>query len=160
MAEWLYEAGIGENRAALVSRGVIWKARIELEGGAVRVGTVADARLVDRSTGKVALEAGGEALCDPLPPGLTQGARFKVRIVREAIPEPGRAKLPKAVPAAPDLIVAEGPDLLARIQATGLPIRHVRAHEPDLLEQAAATAEQALEETLLLFSHQAAVLSA
>ena len=56
MAEWLYEAGIGENRAALVSRGTIWKARIELEGIAVRFGTVTNARLVDKHTGKVALD--------------------------------------------------------------------------------------------------------
>lgn len=133
MAEWLYEAGIGENRAALVSRGEIWKARIELEGGGARVGAVLAARLADRSTGKVTLEGGGEALCDPLPRGLTQGAALKVRIVREAIPEPGRAKLPKAVPA-PDDSLNEGLDLLGRIAATGLPVRTMRAHEPDALE--------------------------
>ena len=134
MAEWLYEAGIGENRAALVSRGTIWKARIELEGTGARVGAVLDARLVDRSTGKIGLEGGGEALCDPLPTGVTQGGRLRVRIVREAIPEPGRPKLPKAVPS--DAALVAGADLLDRITATGLPIRTLRAHEPDLLEQA------------------------
>jgi len=137
LAEWLYEAGIGENRAALVSRGVIWKARIELEGSGPRVGTVAQARLIDRSTGKVSLiGGGGEALCDPLPAGITQGATLKIRIVREAIPEPGRPKLPKAAPAAPDAALAEGPDLLGRIRATGVPVRQMRAHEADLLEEA------------------------
>jgi hypothetical protein len=136
LAEWLYEAGIGENRAALVSRGTIWKARIELEGGGPRTGTVAQARLIDRNTGKVALEGGGEALCDPLPAGITQGATLRVKIVREAIPEPGRFKLPKAVPAPAEAVTGEGPDLLARIAATGLPVRTLQAHEPDLLEQA------------------------
>lgn len=136
MAEWLYEAGIGEARAALVSRGAIWKARIELEGTSPRVDTLCAARLLDRTSGKVALAGGGEALCDPLPRGITQGAALKVRIVREAIPEPGRAKLPKAVPAAPDAPEAAGPDLLARIRATGLPVRVLRAHEADLLEEA------------------------
>ena len=136
MAEWLYETGIGENRAALVSRGVIWKARIELEGSGPTVGTVALARLVDRGTGKVALPSGGEALCDPLPAGITQGASFKVRIVREAIPEPGRAKLPKAVPAGAEAVPMIGPDLLGRIRATGVPVRQMRAHETDLLEEA------------------------
>jgi ribonuclease G len=135
LAEWLYEAGIGENRAALVSRGVIWKARIELEGSGPFVGTVVPARLVDRGTGKVALQSGGEALCDPLPPGITQGATFTVRIVREAIVEPGRAKLPKAVPAG-DAVPMAGPDLLGRIRASGVPVRQMRAHEPDLLEEA------------------------
>jgi hypothetical protein len=59
-----------------------------------------------------------------------------VRIVREAIPEPGRAKLPKAVPAGTDAAPGEGPDLLARIRASGVPVRMLRAHEPDLLEEA------------------------
>lgn len=136
MAEWLYEAGIGENRAALVSRGTIWKARIELEGNRPHTGGVFEARLVDKSTGKVALVGGGEALCDPLPKGITQGAALRVKIVREAIPEPGRAKLPKAVPAPADAALSDGPDLLARIRATGLPVHMLRAHEPDMLEEA------------------------
>lgn len=134
MAEWLYEAGIGENRAALVSRGEIWKARIELEGGGPRAGAILNARLADKQTGKITLEGGGEALCDPLPAGITQGATLRVKIVRETIPEPGRAKLPKAVPS--DAAPATGPDLLARIMATGLPVRTMRAHESDLLESA------------------------
>lgn len=133
MAEWLYEAGIGENRAALVARGTIRKARIELPG--LRSGTIARARLIDKSTGKVMLESGEEALCDPLPPRVTQGASFIVRIVRESIAERGRPKLAKAVPAL-DAAPAAGPDLLARISASGLPVRQLRAHEPDALEDA------------------------
>ena len=43
MAEWLYEAGIGEARAALVEDGAIVEARIELEG--LRAGTVEEGRL-------------------------------------------------------------------------------------------------------------------
>lgn len=133
MAEWLYEAGIGENRAALVARGTIRKARIELPG--LRAGTVANARLIDRHTGKVQLASGEEALCDPLPPGVTQGGSFSVRIVREPVVERGRTKLAKAVPAL-DAAPAPGPDLLARIMASGLPVRRLQAHKPDLLEQA------------------------
>ncbi len=133
MAEWLYEAGIGENRAALVARGSIRKARIELPG--LRADTVAPARLIDRTTGKVRLASGDEALCDPLPPRVTQGASFAVRIVREPVFERGRAKLAKAVPA-PDATPCVGPDLLARITASDIPVRRLRAHEPDLLEDA------------------------
>jgi len=133
LAEWLYEAGIGENRAALVARGTIRKARIELPG--LRSGTIAKARLIDKSTGKVMLESGEEALCDPLPPRATQGASFIVRIVRESIAERGRPKLAKAVPAL-DAAPTAGPDLLARISASGLPVRQLRAHEPDALEDA------------------------
>lgn len=136
MAEWLYEAGIGENRAALVSRAVIWKARIELAGTRPQVGTICAARLTDKSTGKVTLDQGGEALCDPLPKGITQGAALRVKIVREAIPEPGRAKLPKAVPAPPEAPLGDGPDLLARITASDHPVRMLRPHESDALEKA------------------------
>ncbi len=134
MAEWLYEAGIGENRAALVSRGSIWKARIELEGTGPRVDAVIEARLVDKAAKLIALEGGGEALCDHIPKTVTQGAKLRVKITREAIPEPGRAKLPKAVPS--DEPLSDGPSLLERITASGLPVRVLRAHEPDALEEA------------------------
>ena len=129
MAEWLYEAGIGEARAALVEDGAILEARIELDG--LRAGTVAEGRL--RADKKVEL-AEGEVLLDHIPRGITQGAKLTVEIVREAIPEATRIKLPKAV--ATDKPVAPGPDLLARIAATGIPVRTLRAHEPDALEAA------------------------
>jgi hypothetical protein len=129
LAEWLYEAGIGEARAALVEDGVIVEARIELPG--LRAGTVAEGRL--RADRRVELE-GGEALLDATPRGVTEGAKLKVRIVREAISEPGRAKLAKAV--ATDEAPAPGPDLLARITASGIPVCVCQAHEPDLLEAA------------------------
>lgn len=140
MAEWLYEAGIGEARAALVEDDGIVEARIELDDGAPRVGAIIPARLVEITVrgreGRVALEIGGEALVAPLPPGITQGAALTVEIVREAIPEPGRAKLPRSTPAPADAEPAPGPDLLARIAATGHPVRRCLPHEPDRLESA------------------------
>jgi ribonuclease G len=129
LAEWLYEAGIGEARTALVEDGRIVEARIELEG--MRAGTVAEGRL--RAERRVEL-AEGEVLLDRVPPGVTEGAKLTVRIVREAILESGRDKLAKAV--ATDEPPAPGPSLLERITATGIPVRHCRAHEPDLLEAA------------------------
>lgn len=131
MAEWLYEAGIGEARAALVEGGAILKARIELEGG-LRAGTVARARL--RAEDRVELAEGGEALLDRPPPGVAEGGALTVRIVREAIPEPGRARPPRAVPT--DAEPAPGPGLLARVTATGIPVRECHAHQPDRLEEA------------------------
>lgn len=138
MAEWLYEAGVGEARAALVSRGRIWKVRIEVAGSGPREGTVARAWLVEINgprNGKVALaDRGGEALVEPLPKGITQGAVLTVRIVREGIVERGRLRLPKAVPG--EGAPRPGPALRERIAATGLPVRECRAHERDLLEDA------------------------
>lgn len=99
MPEWLYEAGIGENRAILVEAGEILEAVIELPGK-VRTGAVIEARLaqihVPGRRGLAVLAGGGEALVEPLPGRLTEGQSIRVEIVREAIPEFGRPKPAKA----------------------------------------------------------------
>ncbi len=131
---WLYEAGIGEARAALVENDRIIEAAIELDTDALKVGLIARARLVELlpgRRGRVTLD-GGEALVNHLPPGITQGASLTVEIVREALPEAGRAKLAKAVPS--DLAPCPAPTLYERLIATGLPVHSPRAHEPDALE--------------------------
>ena len=135
MAEWLYEAGIGEARAALVEGGRIVQARIERPGG-LRVGTVFEARLVERvAAGLSRVESGrGAAVIAHVPPGVTEGARLRVEVVREALPEPGRVKLAKVV--ATDAAPTDGADLLARCRASGVSVRMLRAHEPDALEAA------------------------
>lgn len=134
MAEWLYEAGIGEARAALVEQGEIVEARIELDDGAPRVGARLTGRLTDSREGRVTLDRGGEVLLSAPARSVTQGAALTVEIVREAIPEPGRPKPPRAVPT--DEPPADAPDLLARITASGVPVRRLLAHEPDALEAA------------------------
>jgi len=136
LAEWLYEAGIGEARAALVARDRIWKAEIELDGSGPREGTVIGARLIDRPSNLVQLDSGAQALCENVPRNVTQGARLLVRILREPIPELGRPKLARAAPAAEGAEPMEGPDLLARILASDQVVRRLQPHEPDLLEEA------------------------
>ncbi len=133
---WLHEAGIGEVRAALVDDDQIVEAAIELDTDALKVGLVARARLFELlpgRRGRVTLD-GGEALINHLPPGITQGASLTVEIVREALPEAGRAKLAKAVPS--DLPPCPAPTLYERLVATGLPVLSPFAHEPDALEAA------------------------
>ncbi len=134
--EWLYEAGIGEARAALVDDDQIVEAAIELDTDALKVGLIAPARLVELLPGRRgrATLDGGEALINHLPPGITQGASLTVEIIREALPEAGRAKLAKAVPS--DLPPCPAPTLYERLVATGLLVRSPRAHEPDALEAA------------------------
>ncbi|WP_404372266.1 ribonuclease [Sphingomonas sp. MMS24-J45] len=147
MAEWLFEAGIGEARAALVEDGTILQARIELDRPGPRIGAVLPARLVEITVkgreGRVSFD-GGEAMLSPLPPGITQGAALTVELIREAIPEPGRAKLPRAAPA--DGPPRDGPTLLERITASGTPVRHCLPHESDHIE--AAGWSEVLEEAL------------
>lgn len=137
MPEWLYEPGIGEARAALVADGRIVEARIERPGG-LHVGTVLPARLVERLSPALtrAETARGEVMVERAAASTTLGATILVEIVRETIPEAGRAKLAKARPAAEGATEGDGPDLLARCHASGTPMRTLRAHEPDALEQA------------------------
>ncbi len=120
MAEWLYEEGIGENRAALVERDEILEAEIELpaklRAGAILLGRLSTILIAGRR-GIVTLEGGGEALLEPLPRTLPEGAALRVEIVREAVPEAGRAKLPKCrVSEAPP---RPGPTLLERTRSKG-----------------------------------------
>ena len=138
MAEWLYEEGIGENRAILVEHGEIVEAAIELPG--LRAGAIVPARLTNIA-GLATLDDGSEATVSPLPPGLTEGAAFRAEVVREPIPERGRPK-PARVRAT-ELPLREGPTLRARV---GNP-RPLPQHGPDpfeaagwseLLEQAAS----------------------
>jgi hypothetical protein len=136
LIEWLYEDGIGEERAILVDNGKILAARIERHGG-IKPGMVAHARLITRlvanSRGIVRFADGGEALLSPLPRGLNEGANITVEVTRAAIDEASRFKLP-VVKAAPDKPVQDAPGLLARIAADGLPVNHCHSHIADRFE--------------------------
>lgn len=131
MAEWLFEAGIGETRAALVENGEIVEAAIALEDGGLRVGGVHDARLAE--DGRVTVGAQTATLAR-VPPRLSIGGALRVEIVREAIPEAGRLKPAKAV--ATDLPLRDAPTLRDRIAAGDFPVRQLHAHAPDALEAA------------------------
>jgi hypothetical protein len=115
LAEWLYEDGIGENRAILIEDGAIVEAAIELPGGP-RAGTIVAGRLVrilvPGKRGIVAFE-GGEALIEPIPAGITEGAALAAEIMREPIPEQGRTKLAKC--RATDAAPRAGPRLRERV---------------------------------------------
>ena len=136
MAEWLYEAGIGEARAALVENGEIIEARIERESQGPRVGAIVAARLVE--PGKLVLDAPGEppATVTGLARSVALGARLTVEITRMALRERGRDKPARARLAEGGLALDEGPDLRARIIASGLPVIDLHASGPDRLEAA------------------------
>ncbi len=120
MPEAFVEAGIGETRALVVADGAVLEAHVERDGG-WRAGDVREVRLrtilVPGVRGIV--EAGGvEALLTPLPPGLTEGSRLAVEVVREALPEAGRRRLAKVVATA--AAPRPGPTLVERLRARGL----------------------------------------
>jgi hypothetical protein len=138
--EWLYEDGIGEARAALIDKDEIVEALIEVEGSGPRAGAVVEGRLTSITNparrGFVTLADGSEVLVEPLLREWTQGALVRIAVTRERVPERDRAKRAKGRPA-PDCQLADGPNLLARIAATSLPVRALAVHEPDALEAAA-----------------------
>lgn len=144
MAEWFYEEGIGEARAALVQSGHILEALIEREGNQARAGSVVGGRLIRtlivRRRGIARLDSGEEILIEPIPPKVAEGALVRIEILREAISEPGldnmRDKLARGRVAPPGTSIGPGPSLLQRIGATGVPIIPCPAHEEDRLEAA------------------------
>jgi len=134
---WLYEAGIGENRALRLENGELSQIRVERADGSAGAGAVVDAKFtrqwVAGKSGIVTLPDGQEALLQPLPKGLTEGSMVRLEVVRSAMIERGgQAKRAKARPAGEDSALSDGPDLLTEIEASGLPVKKVHAHDADI----------------------------
>lgn len=136
MIEWLYEDGIGEERAIIVENGKILATRIERHEG-IKPGMVAEARLIARlvakSRGIVCFADGAEALLSPMPKGLNESAGLTVEVMRAAIDEKSRFKLP-VVKAAPGKPARDAPTLLAQIGASGHLVSHCHSHAEDRFE--------------------------
>jgi hypothetical protein len=140
LAEWLFEDGIGEARAALVENGAIVEAHIVPVTETARFGDICLAKLTEilpnRRIGRLELESGEEALLEPLPADTTEGASLLVEIVRSAIPEPGRRKRARARPATPGKTEALAPTLQERLSHGDVLIRTLASHGADELEAA------------------------
>ncbi|MGF7171948.1 hypothetical protein FHS91_003651 [Sphingobium xanthum] len=142
MAEWLYEEGIGEARAALVHNGRIIEAQIERDDKRVRAGGVHGGRLastlIQRKRGLVRLDSGELVLIEPIPPKVAEGSVVRVEILREAISEPGldeeREKLAKGRIAQAGMQAGPGPTLYQRLSAGDVPVMPCPAHEEDRFE--------------------------
>ena len=100
MPEWLIERGIGETRAALVDRGAIIEARIELEG-AIPAGSIVAARLISAGTaGRNAIardQRGDEYLLPRGARGVSEGTSVNIEVARAAIPGTEAWKRPLAL---------------------------------------------------------------
>lgn len=133
---WLYESGIGENRAALIENSKMVRMQIERETLGLRLGTVAEARFIKQwvagKSGIVELPEGQEALLQPLPKGLTEGGLVRIEITRESIQEQrGQNKRAKAKPAITDSKLSDGPTLWEEINSSDQPVLEVHAHGAD-----------------------------
>jgi hypothetical protein len=140
VAEWIYEAGIGERRAALVVDGRIVRAEVERDSDGLRPGSVRSGRIVahDRARRRslVQLAEGSEVWLSPAPVDRSEGSHVAVRVTRMAMAERGRVKPALAMLADSEGEV-DGPDLIARVSASGLPVRQrMPGDTPDTLEEA------------------------
>jgi len=136
LPRWIYEGGIGENRAILVENDQIIEAALEWGSGA-QAGSVLEARLISivipGRRGIISLTGGEEGFLEPLPASLTEGRVLHVEVVREAIPEAGPAKLAKVrVSEAP---LQQGPPLRERIGSSGFGVIDARSGGDDSLER-------------------------
>ena len=149
MAEWLYEKGLGENRALLLDGGRAVEAHLEVFPAPLQPGDVLAMRVIEIQVqgrrGIVRLSAPGdapdtnpdfEAILEPLPERTSLKSEVLVEIVREPIFDGRVHKRAKARPAAPGAIPGGASALRDRIEATGLSIRIVEPYGPDLLEDA------------------------
>ena len=123
---------MGEDRAALIAGGRILAIRIDPHDGRWRLGETAAVRLVERAPVPGLLLARAQDGRELLVRGAGEplGATLTVRVVREALPERGRAKRAVAVP-------HDGPAAAALTLLEELaPARLLQPHEPDALEAA------------------------
>ncbi len=141
MTHWLYEDGIGEERAALIEHGRILEARIQRSDQPLLCGAVIEARLLAKSAGghraRVALADGSEAMLQPVPKDLSEGKTLRAEVLREPLLEAGTArhKPARLRAVASDTPLQAGSSLFDRITAEGHEIVRVSVHGPDLLAE-------------------------
>lgn len=136
-SEIILERGLGETRAAQVEDGRIVEMYLEREGDGLRAGAVHEARLAKillAARRGIVMVGGDEALIEPLPPRVTEGAKLFVEVIREPIPERGRPKLAKV--RAADGPPRAAPTLAERLRASNVRLREARLPGRDLLEAA------------------------
>ena len=132
MAEWVLDEGIGEHRAALIEGDIIFEAAIDRIDDRLRVGAIVAGTIGERvGQGAWLATARGDVILGAVPRGLSQGRTLLVEIVREAIPEPGRRKPPRA--RASDATGERAAPTLAERYPDA---RRLSAHDPDVLERA------------------------
>jgi hypothetical protein len=149
LVEWIYEQGIGENRALLIEDGRAVEAHLEIFPAPLQPGDILSMRVIEiQVPGKRAIvrrTAPGdapdtnpnfEAILEPLPDRTSLKSEVLVEIIREPMFDGRVHKRAKARPAPPEGATGGASALRDRIAATDHPIRTVDPYGPDLLEEA------------------------
>lgn len=123
MAE-LYIAELpGETRAAVFQRSKLVEMHIVRDGDGIAAGARVAARLVRKMGGRGVVDLGSEeAIIEPWPQGLSEGATTVAELVRAAWREPGRDRLAKVRPTT--LAPRPAPGLAAALAARGHVLQH------------------------------------
>lgn len=149
LAEWLYEEGIGENRAMLIDKGRVTKIRIERNFGEFKTpkcGLITKAKLTKKhgNGGFITLDDGGlddgTAIIKKWPQNTgqntgqnTEGAIINVEIVRETLYE--RTRIKPAIAIASERDVRKAPTLRDNILSSQINVRQCYPHEGDIFAQ-------------------------
>ncbi|APG63164.1 hypothetical protein LPB140_10600 [Sphingorhabdus lutea] len=118
--QWIYEDGIGEQRALLIQNGQPIALRLQ-HPQIMRYGRIFDGKIVKKISGKnlaIILDDNDvEALLQPIPKGVSEGQHIRAEIKREPIEEKGRFKFALAKPALDLAKLSNGYDLAQIISA-------------------------------------------
>ena len=149
MAEWIYEQGIGENRALLMEDGRAVEAHLEIFPPILQPGDILPMRITEiqvpgkraivrKSGAGLSLDIGPEceAILEPVPAGIGLNRDLYVEIVREPVFDGRVHKRAKGKPAPPLSNYRGARPLIDRITGTYKDVRTVDPHGPDLLEEA------------------------
>lgn len=138
MPEWLFEQGIGEQRALLIADGDAVALRITRDSDGAQPGSILPAKLLshDKRVGAiVTLPDGEEAILRHLPPRTSIGTTLLVEVLRSAIPERDLTKRAITRPAE-DGALAHTATLLSTLESGPHPVRVLSGHGSDQLEAA------------------------
>ena len=131
MSQWLYEKGIGEERAIRIANGQIIETIIVDECRDLALGAVVRGQVASTTKGanraRIKLETGGEVMLQPLPKGLTEGTTVTGEIVREALSEASgvhhRLKLPIIKVCENAVLPRAAPSLWNQLSAGDVPVK-------------------------------------
>lgn len=136
MTEALVESGLGATRALVLDGETVIEAHLERDDAGLLPGTIAPARirkLLEPGRRAIVVIGQSEALLEPLPPRV-EGAALMVEVVRAALPESGRPRLPKVrLSEGP---ACAGPPLVRRLPAAGHRVTLLGPHEGARLDAA------------------------